>query len=72
FVDRPETRRDFSNYVAEITYPEGQVGGCLRLGHKHQVPDNTLVIFTSEQGSGFPFAKWTCYDNGLQKALVAS
>jgi uncharacterized sulfatase len=72
FVDTPETRRNFSNYLAEITYLDGQVGECLRLLEKHQVSDNTLVIFTSEQGSGFPFAKWTCYDNGLQNALVAS
>ena len=72
FVDTPETRRNFSNYLAEITYLDGQVGECLRLLEKHQVSDNTLVIFTSEQGSGFPFAKWTCYDNGLQNALIAS
>lgn len=72
FVDTPETRHNFSNYLAEITYLDGQVGDCLRLLEKHQVSDNTLVIFTSEQGSEFPFAKWTCYDNGLQNALIAS
>ena len=71
-MDTPETRHNFSNYLAEITYLDGQVGECLRLLEKHQVSDNTLVIFTSEQGSGFPFAKWTCYDNGLQNALIAS
>ncbi len=25
----------------------------------------------SEQGSSFPFAKWTCYDAGLQSAFIA-
>jgi N-sulfoglucosamine sulfohydrolase len=25
----------------------------------------------SEQGSGMPFAKWTCYDTGLQSACIA-
>jgi uncharacterized sulfatase len=25
----------------------------------------------SEQGSSFPFGKWTCYDNGLHSGLVA-
>ena len=72
FVDTEETRRNFSDYLAEITYLDGQVGQCLKLLEKHGVRDNTLVIFTSEQGSGFPFAKWTCYDNGLQNALIAS
>ena len=27
-------------------------------------------MVVSEQGSGFPFAKWTCYENGLQSAMV--
>jgi len=33
--------------------------------------DNTMVIFTSEQGSSFPFgAKWTCYEMGLKTAFI--
>ena len=27
-------------------------------------------MVVSEQGSGFPFAKWTCYENGLQSAMI--
>jgi uncharacterized sulfatase len=38
---------------------------------KYEIGDNTLFIYTSEQGSGFPFAKWTCYDAGLRVAFVA-
>lgn len=72
FVDTPVTRKHLANYMAEITYLDKQVGQCLALLDKHQVADNTLVIFTSEQGSGFPFAKWTCYDSGLQNALIAA
>ena len=33
--------------------------------------DDTLFMYTSEQGSGFPFAKWTCYEAGLHVGLVA-
>ena len=72
FVDTPVTRKHLADYLAEITYLDKQVGQCLALLEKHQVTDNTLVIFTSEQGSGFPFAKWTCYDSGLQNALIAA
>ncbi len=71
FVDTPETRADLSNYLAEITYFDGQVGQCLELLARHQLSDNTLVIVVSEQGSGMPFAKWTCYDTGLQSACIA-
>ena len=27
-----------------------------------------MVMVVSEQGNGFPFAKWTCYESGLQSA----
>ncbi|MDP6722979.1 MAG: sulfatase, partial [Pirellulaceae bacterium] len=71
FVDTPETRSNLSKYLAEITYYDGQVGQCLELLEKHGLTDNTLVIVVSEQGSGMPFAKWTCYDTGLQSACIA-
>lgn len=71
FVDTPETRSQMSKYLAEITYLDWQLGELLNILDKHKLADNTLVIFTSEQGSGFPFAKWTCYDSGLQNALIA-
>lgn len=71
WVDTPETREGFSKYLAEITYLDGQVGDLLGVLDKHGLSDNTLVIFTSEQGNSLPFAKWTCYDSGLQNAFVA-
>ena len=42
----------------------------LRLLDKHQLRDNTLVMVVSEQGSGFPFAKWTCYELGLTSGMI--
>ena len=71
FVDTEETRENLSRYLAEITYYDGQVGDSLALLDKHEVGDNTLVIVVSEQGSSFPFGKWTCYDTGLQSAFIA-
>lgn len=38
---------------------------------QHGLTENTLIVVVSEQGSSFPFAKWTCYDSGLQSALIA-
>ncbi|MCA9123156.1 MAG: sulfatase [Planctomycetaceae bacterium] len=70
FVDTEKTRSDMSAYLAEITYYDWQVGECLKLLDKHGVADNTLVIVVSEQGSSFPFGKWTCYDTGLQSACI--
>ena len=69
-VDTSRTRELFSRYLAEITYFDSQVGTVLRLLDKHDVGDDTLVIVLSEQGNSFPFAKWTCYENGLRSGLV--
>lgn len=71
FVDTPETRENMTRYLAEITYFDGQVGEALALLDKHELTDNTLVIVVSEQGSSFPFGKWTCYDTGLQSAFIS-
>lgn len=71
FVDTTETRENMTRYLAEITYYDWQVGQILGLLDKHGFADNTLVIVVSEQGSGFPFGKWTCYDTGLQSAFIA-
>ncbi|MEM1296752.1 MAG: family 43 glycosylhydrolase, partial [Verrucomicrobiota bacterium] len=70
FVDTPETREAFSRYLAEITYYDWQVGQALELLKKNDLADDTMVVVVSEQGNAFPFAKWTCYDNGLQSACI--
>ena len=71
FVDTEQTRSDMADYLAEITYLDSQVGEAMAMLDKHNIADNTLIIFTSEQGSSFPFGKWTCYDTGLQTAFIA-
>ena len=70
FVDTPETRDAYCRYLAEIGYFDWQVGQVLKKLDKHGLSEDTLVMVVSEQGSGFPFAKWTCYENGLQSAMV--
>lgn len=69
-VDTPVVREGFSRYLAEITYYDSQVGELLSLLDKHELADDTLVMVVSEQGNSMPFAKWTCYDNGLQSAMI--
>jgi N-sulfoglucosamine sulfohydrolase len=69
-VDSPDTREGFSKYLAEITYFDSQVGELIDLLDASPLAANTIVIVLSEQGNSFPFAKWTCYDAGLQSACV--
>ena len=71
YVDTEETREAYCTYLAEIQYLDGQVGTAMDLLRKYGFDENTLVIFASEQGNSFPFAKWTCYEAGVKSALVA-
>ncbi len=68
--DTPAMRDGFSRYLAEITYYDSQVGQLLDSLQANGLADNTLVMVVSEQGNSMPFAKWTCYDNGLQSAMI--
>ena len=70
-ADTPRTRQDFGRYLAEITYMDGQVGEILSVVEDSGLASETLVFFTSEQGSQFPGNKWTNWDTGLHTALIA-
>lgn len=70
-ADTPETRAHFADYLAEITYMDSQVGDILQALKESGKEKDTLVLFTSEQGSQFPGCKWTNWDTGLHTALIA-
>lgn len=70
-ADTATTRNAFSRYLAEITYMDSQVGDILQVIEETGHTDDTLVLFTSEQGSQFPGCKWTNWDTGLHTALIA-
>ena len=70
-ADTPRTRSDFGKYLAEITYMDGQVGEILDTLKNAGKSEDTLVLFSSEQGSQFPGCKWTNWDTGIHTALIA-
>ncbi len=70
-LDTPKTREEYARYLAEITYFDGQVGECLSMLSKYNVKDQTLIMLATEQGSSFPYSKWTTYENGVASGLVA-
>ncbi len=70
WVDTPETRQALTRYYAEVTHLDRQVGRCMELVRNAGKEDETLFIYTSEQGSQFPFGKWTCYETGAMVQYV--
>lgn len=71
-ADTPETRGHFADYLAEITYMDSQIGEILAALEESGKAEETLVIFTSEQGSQFPGCKWTNWNTGLHTAFIAA
>jgi len=69
-VDVAQTRQGLCRYYAEITSFDAEVGKCMKVVGDSPCKDNTIFIYTSEQGMQAPYAKWTCYDLGLRTALV--
>lgn len=71
-VDTPATREQFTAYLAEIHFMDGQVSTLRKQLEQHALKQNSLFVFLSEQGNSFPFSKWTCYEDGVRSAMIAS
>ncbi|MBL7134002.1 MAG: sulfatase [Phycisphaerae bacterium] len=69
--DNPPTRKTFVGYLAEVVALDGEVGDILKVLTESGKADNTLVMFSSEQGWDFAFGKWTNWDIGIHTALIA-
>ena len=69
-VDTEVTRQGLADYYSEISYLDKTLGECMKVVDESEQADNTITMFASEQGSAFPFAKWTCYDGGLRAAFM--
>jgi len=71
FVDTPETREDRANYYSDVTLMDSILGDVLDALANKKMKDNTLFIYTSDQGANWPFAKWCVYDQGLRVPFIA-
>jgi arylsulfatase A-like enzyme len=70
--DRPEIRADLANYAGAIARLDGDCGRVLESLRSRGLLENTLVIFTADNGMPFPRAKGTCYDPGVRVPMIAS
>lgn len=70
-VDTPKTRTALANYYQDITSVDERVGRVMTSLQLHGYEDNTLFIYTSDQGPEWPKSKWTVYDTGLRVPFIA-
>lgn len=71
WVDTPDTRRLWENYLGEVTEVDGTIGNIDRIATAHFKTDDFLTIYTSDHGHAWPFGKWNLYDWGTRVGLQA-
>ena len=71
FIDTPETRRQRCEYYMEVTAADGLLGQITAAVAKRGWTDDTLLLYTTDQGANWPFAKWCLYDAGIRVPLIA-
>ena len=68
-IDTEKTRRLRAQYVAGVEKADEDLGAiyeavCETLG------ENTIFVFSADNGAQWPFAKWNCYEAGLRVPLI--
>ncbi|MCC7205389.1 MAG: sulfatase [Phycisphaeraceae bacterium] len=69
-ADLPEVRREIAEYYSSVRRCDDTVGGLLDVLEETGQAQNTLVIFLSDNGMAFPFAKTNCYLNSTRTPWV--
>ena len=68
--DLPGIRREVRNYQNSVKRADDTLGAIMAALRASGLEKETLVIFLSDHGMPFPFAKSSVYDNGLRTPLV--
>jgi len=68
--DTPETREDLADYYDALRRLDDSVGRILGTLRESGHADDTLVVFTSDNGMPFPFGKSTLYEAGINVPFV--
>jgi uncharacterized sulfatase len=69
-VDTAKTRAALANYYQDITTCDRHLGEVMASVKRHGFEQNTVFIYTSDQGPEWPHCKWTCYDTGLRVPFI--
>lgn len=70
--DTPEARVEMSRYVEAAERIDQRLGETRKLIDKYLDANNTLVMYTSDHGFAWPFAKWSLYETGIRTPLLVA
>ena len=71
-LDTGETRDALAEYYTSVETLDANIGKLLSTLRTNGCRDNTLVLYTSDHGPNFAFAKWCLYDEGIRVPFIAS
>ena len=69
-IDDPAVRLELAHYYSSVRRADDAVGQVLRALEESGEEDNTLVMFLSDHGMPFPFAKTQLYHQSTRTPLV--
>lgn len=70
-IDTPATQRWRSRYVAAVENADSQLAAIMAATETY-LPENTLMVFTSDHGAQWPFGKWNLYEAGIRVPLIVA
>ena len=70
YPDIPLVRSALADYLYEIEWADQSIAKVLQVLVANGYQNNTLVVFTSDNGMPFPRAKATLYDWGVRMPLI--
>lgn len=68
--DTPAMRKQLAAYCGEVNRLDGQVKAVLDVLTRRGFAENTLIVFTGDNGMAFPHGKGSLHDPGLNVPLV--
>ncbi|MEN8118452.1 MAG: sulfatase-like hydrolase/transferase, partial [Bacteroidota bacterium] len=69
--DLPPIRKEIAQYYSSVRRCDDTVGKLLQALKESGLDRNTLIIFISDNGMAFPFAKTNCYLNSTKTPFIA-
>jgi N-sulfoglucosamine sulfohydrolase len=68
--DIPDVRKEVAQYYNSVYRSDQTIGAVLKALEESGLKENTLVIYLSDNGAAFPFAKSQCYLNSTKAPLI--
>ena len=68
--DLPDVRREYAQYLSGVRRADDSIGQILRALDNSGQAENTIVVYLTDHGSPFPFAKENCYLNSTKTPLM--